>query len=159
MIAPQALRPAEEPSSSLDVVSDLLDAQIRVTSQRIAILEAMGELPMALTAAQIHDRLKHSGTIVGLATVYRNLGILEHAGLIHSMKVGEEQAYSRCPGEHEHARCQVCRRVIRLAGLSLSARARVMLLEEGMDLLESRLELVGICHTCKTAEPAAPERH
>jgi len=48
-------------------------------------------------------------------------------------------------------RCHVCGRIIRLTGLSLLQRARHLLTEEGMDLIDARLELVGVCHACRTA--------
>lgn len=132
-----------------EAVAELAEADIRVTSQRVAILEAMGEDPVALTAAQVFARLRRRGSRIGLATVYRNLRILEDAGIVHSMTVGDEQAFSRCPGEHEHVRCHVCGRVVRLTGFAFLQRARRLLAEEGMELLDAHLELVGVCHTCR----------
>jgi len=136
---------------SPSAADELLEAEIRITRQRVAILEAMGDEPTVLTAAEVFDRLRRTGSPIGLATVYRNLHLLEEAGLVHSMTVGDEQGFSRCPGEHDHVRCQVCGRVIRLTGLALLQRARHLLTEEGMDLIDARLELVGVCHACRTA--------
>lgn len=142
--------------ASVEAVAELAEADIRVTSQRVAILEAMGESPVALTAAQVFSRLRRQGSRIGLATVYRNLRILEDAGIVHSMTVGDEQAFSRCPGEHEHARCHVCGRVVRLTGFAFLQRARRLLAEDGMELLDGHLELVGVCLTCRTSAPEDP---
>ena len=131
---------------------DLLSAQVRVTTQRLAMLESLGDESVALTASQIHDRLREQGHPIGLATVYRNLAVLEEAGVLHSITVGTEQAYSRCvEDEHDHARCYRCNRVIQLAGLGVENRARLMMHAQGMDLISASVEIVGICVACKQA--------
>lgn len=139
-------------AASTEAVVQLAEADIRVTSQRVTILEVLGEEPVALTAAQVFARLRRLGSRISLGTIYRNLRILEDAGIVHSMTVGDEQAFSRCPGEHEHVRCHVCGRVVRLTGFAFLHRARRLLAEEGMELLDAHLELVGLCHTCRTPE-------
>ncbi|MEX2561790.1 MAG: transcriptional repressor [Nitriliruptoraceae bacterium] len=131
------------------IARTLLDAQIRVTDQRVAILETLGRRLMAMTAAEIYTRLRRSGSSVSLATIYRNLRILEESGLVHTMTIAGEQAFSRCPGEHEHVRCHACGRVVQLTGLALVERIGTLLEREDMELVELHLDVVGVCVRCR----------
>ena len=58
---------------------------MRPTRQRVVVLtELMGERN-DVTAQQLYERLRARGERLGLATVYRTLGLLANEGVIDSL--------------------------------------------------------------------------
>ena len=55
---------------------------IRATRQRLQVLEALEGEPNDATAQEILKTLRSSGVSIGLATVYRALGLLSSRGVV-----------------------------------------------------------------------------
>lgn len=131
-----------------DATQLLASAELRVTRQRLAVLEALGRQPRALTATTVYEQLRSDGVEVGLATVYRTLTALSDAGLLHSFHVDGEQAFSRCPGQHDHVRCESGGRVVPLALDHIAASIAEVLEAEGFTLDDLHLDVRGRCPDC-----------
>jgi Fur family transcriptional regulator, ferric uptake regulator len=134
--------------SAIDVLSE---AGVRPTRQRVRVLdELMGERD-DITAQELHDRLRSGGEKLGLATVYRTLGLLADAGVIDSLSHRPgELCYRWCgQGHHHHLVCSSCHRVVELADCELDPWLERISRTHGFVTTGHRLEVSGLCAACR----------
>jgi Fur family transcriptional regulator, ferric uptake regulator len=140
--------PETAQASAIDVLSD---AGVRPTRQRVRVLtELMGERD-DVTAQELHDRLRSGGEKLGLATVYRTLGLLAEAGVIDSLSHRPgELCYRWCgQGHHHHLVCSSCHRVVELADCELDPWLERISRTHGFVTTGHRLEVSGLCAACR----------
>ncbi|MGA1835785.1 Fur family transcriptional regulator [Herbiconiux sp. 11R-BC] len=84
-------------------------AGLRVTAQRLAVLEALDGMPHADTEA-VHRAVRRTLPDITLQSVYVVLGALTEAGLIRRIEpAGSPALYERRIGDnHHHAICSRC---------------------------------------------------
>lgn len=63
------------------------------TPQRVKIAEVLLDKPQHLSAEQILDRLRQSGSSVSKATVYNTLNLFRESGLVRELSVDPERRY------------------------------------------------------------------
>jgi len=63
------------------------------TPQRVKIAEVLLARPQHLSAEQILDRLRQSGSSVSKATVYNTLNLFRESGLVRELSVDPERRY------------------------------------------------------------------
>jgi Fe2+ or Zn2+ uptake regulation protein len=125
----------------------------RLTPNREALVEALADAPRPLTIPEIR------GMRAGLAqsSVYRNLVVLEEAGIVHRVVGADDFARwelaEHLTGHHHHLICASCGRVEDVpasAGLerSVAAAAAAITRTTGFRTQHHRLDLVGVCATC-----------
>lgn len=125
-----------------------------VTRQRTAILNALKDADAFLTAAEIHSALQRSGFRAGLSTVYRSLEMLAEKGEVDVIRHDEGSArYRMCreDSHHHHLRCRVCNRSTDLVDEELEAWASKMARRHRYANVSHLVELVGVCHECRSA--------
>jgi Fur family ferric uptake transcriptional regulator len=140
--------PETAQASAIDVLSA---AGVRPTRQRVRVLtELMGERD-DVTAQELHDRLRSGGEKLGLATVYRTLGLLAEAGVIDSLSHRPgELCYRWCgQGHHHHLVCSSCHRVVELADCELDPWLERISRAHGFVTTGHRLEVSGLCAACR----------
>ena len=129
----------------------LAESGLRSTRQRATVLaELLGE-PDDVTAQQLHERLRGRGERLGLATVYRTLGLLAEEGVVDvlSHRPGE-LCYRRCAqGHHHHLVCSRCHRVVELGDCELDPWLERVSSEHGFVATGHRLEVAGLCAACR----------
>jgi Fur family transcriptional regulator, ferric uptake regulator len=124
---------------------------VRPTSQRVIVLtELMGERN-DVTAQQLHERLRSRGERLGLATVYRTLGLLAEEGVIDSLSHRPgELCYRWCgEGHHHHLVCSSCHQVVELEECELEPWLERISAAHGFVTTGHRLEVVGLCSDCR----------
>jgi Fur family transcriptional regulator, ferric uptake regulator len=124
---------------------------VRPTSQRVIVLtELMGERN-DLTAQQLHQRLRSRGERLGLATVYRTLGLLAEEGVIDSLSHRPgELCYRWCgEGHHHHLVCSGCHQVVELDECELEPWLERLSAAHGFVTTGHRLEVSGLCGHCR----------
>ena len=73
------------------------------TPQRLEIAQILLEKPQHLSAEQIIDRLRASGSAVSKATVYNTLNLFSERGLVRECIVDPERRfYDSTPEAHHH---------------------------------------------------------
>ena len=129
----------------------LSDAGVRPTRQRVRVLDELMSEPDDVTAQQLHDRLRSRGEKLGLATVYRTLGLLAEAGVIDALSHRPgELCYRLCgPGHHHHLVCSSCHRVVELADCELDPWLERISRAHGFVTTGHRLEVSGLCAACR----------
>ena len=99
------------------------------------------------------------------SSVYRNLGVLEHAGLVSRISLGDDHAHYEL-GEvltehhHHHLVCRCCGRVSDVTLPDAAEDALDRALRELADRIafvveEHRLDLVGRCGDCSASSAGA----
>ena len=125
---------------------------VRSTRQKAAIHAALEDAEEFLTAQELHDRLRHQGERVGLATVYRSLQALSDAGEVDQLRTDDgETAYRRCSrGHHHHLVCRNCGRTVEVEGPAVEHWADKVALAHGFTDVSHTLEIFGLCSACSS---------
>lgn len=123
----------------------------QVLMETLAAIGAPATIPAILAAAP--------GLVQ--SSLYRNLAVLQEAGLVTRVDVGEGRSYFELSElvtneHHHHLVCRECSTVVDIALPARAERAIERALgdaaeEAGFDLTEHRVDLVGICATCRAA--------
>jgi Fur family ferric uptake transcriptional regulator len=86
--------------------------ELRMTHQREIILQELQTSREHLTADELYERVKKGLPRISLATVYRNLEILNRAGLIAKREVsGRQKRFDYDVSDHDHIFCIQCHRI------------------------------------------------
>lgn len=124
------------------------------TRGRQLVLETLAGLGSPATIPVI----LHTEPSLVQSSLYRNLAVLEEAGLVSRVDVGDERAYFELSElvtrqHHHHLVCRGCSTVVDVV---LPARAEQTLgrvfsaaaTDAGFELEDHRLDLVGLCAGC-----------
>lgn len=129
-------------------------AGIRKTRQRSAVERLLNQSEEFLSAQNIHHRLIHEGTSIGLATVYRNLTALANAHLVDVIHNQDGEAlYRRCQNQatpHYHLICRSCGMTRDVANADLEDSLQRIFSSNGFAEAEHSANLFGLCDTCAT---------
>ena len=125
----------------------------RLTTNRRVLLDALTAAARPLTIPEILDGQPD----LAQSSVYRNLVVLEDAGVVHRV-VGTDdfarwELTEDLAGHHHHLICASCGRVEDVpasAGLerSVAAAAAAITRTTGFRTQHHRLDLVGVCESC-----------
>ena len=135
------------------VVHRLGEHQQRMTAVREQLVDILDNADRPLTIPEVLE----SGTGLAQSSVYRNLVVLEDAGVVHRVVGADEFARwelaEDLAGHHHHLICASCGRVEDVpasAGLerSVAAAAAAITRSTGFRTQHHRLDLVGVCENC-----------
>jgi Fur family ferric uptake transcriptional regulator len=145
-------RPALD-TAELDEIVDGREINQRFTSNRAAIIETLRRAPNPITIPE----LLQARPDLAQSSVYRNLVVLEQAGLVHRIVTSDEFARFELAEEftehHHHLICSNCGSV---QDVPTSPTFEHLLDEAvaetaaatGFDVRHHRLDLVGLCPDC-----------
>jgi Fur family transcriptional regulator, ferric uptake regulator len=124
---------------------------LRVTKQRLRVLDELGREPHDLTAQDLFRRLRDAGETIGLATVYRTLGTLVEHGVVDTLAHSRgETCYRLCTdAHHHHLVCSECHRVVELGECGLEPWVADAAASVGFVPTSHRVEIVGVCDGCR----------
>ncbi|HEX2857101.1 MAG TPA: transcriptional repressor [Propionibacteriaceae bacterium] len=124
----------------------------RQTRQRTAVVSALEGLDDFRSAQQIHDLLRRGGVEIGLATVYRTLGMLAAEDVVDTLRTPDgETVYRRCgrSDHHHHLVCRLCGRAVEIEGPGVESWASRVAAQQGFSDVQHTLELTGVCAGCR----------
>ncbi len=124
----------------------------RATRQGEAVEQAMRDAAGFLTAQEVYDRLRASGTRIGLATVYRHLQRLADQGALDALTDADGRvAYRRCSthGHHHHLVCRRCGTTVEVNAPSVESWSARVAHESGFTDVTHTLEIFGVCRACR----------
>lgn len=138
----------------------LREKGLKVTNQRLMVLETMGAHPGEhLAAEEIYELVREQYPEIGLATIYRTVQVLVDLHVID--KVTFDDGFARyeleAMGEdrhhrHHHAICQNCGMVISFEDDLLEPLEQALLESEGFIVRDHEVKLYGLCRKCAEAE-------
>jgi Fur family ferric uptake transcriptional regulator len=130
----------------------LASAGHRSGGAREAVLSLLSRQSCCLSAQEISDRLRGSGTDIGQASVYRALDLLHDMGLVQRVDVGDGGSRFEpvAPGgeHHHHAVCDSCGRVTRFEDEKLERQLETLAGKLRHSMSGHDLVIRGECSSC-----------
>lgn len=138
-------------------VEKLKDKGLKVTNQRLLVLEALSSCPdKHLSAEEVYDLVKVDYPDIGLATVYRTIQLLLELHLID--RVNLDDGYVRyeigsdegIDGKHHHHHliCKKCGNVFAFEDDLLEQLESRIHLTTGFFVVDHEVKLYGYCKEC-----------
>lgn len=124
---------------------------IKVTKQRVAVMEILKKAKEPITAEQIYDEVEDKD-LLNYSTVYRTLNTLSEKGAL--IKTGEPggKMYFQLKGHHHshQLECTQCHKHIQIEACPVEAFSRAVSKETGFVVTEHSLQIKGLCAECAT---------
>ncbi len=121
---------------------------LRNSKQRDAVLRNLSERYDHPTAEDVYLSLKKDFPSISLATVYRNLKLLESEGMILKITTDDSDRFDGHTYEHYHFTCRDCKRVLDLE-LRDGTDINNLTKNFGGIITNHALMFYGICPDCK----------
>jgi Fur family transcriptional regulator, ferric uptake regulator len=131
-------------------VTALRRSGLRASASRRMIIKILRETVAPLSAQEISKGPDGGNIGLDLASVYRNLEILEDHGLVHQIQIGKGPGrYVLASGvEHEYLVCDRCGAIAGVDPDEMDA-VRAMVRERyGYEVTFRRVPMVGVCRAC-----------
>ncbi len=131
----------------------LMSKNLRVTTQRQAIIDTVFDTDQHFTAEQLLEWSRQRDKSVSRATVYRTLPLLTEAGLVREMDFGKDHKfydpnYAEHPN-HNHIICQDCDKIVEFESEKIDKLESEISHKLGFELKTQRLQLTGSCEQLK----------
>ncbi|MEE9132568.1 MAG: transcriptional repressor [Gemmatimonadota bacterium] len=122
----------------------------RHTAQRAAIYRYLKGVTTHPTADEIFTQVREVLPEISLATVYKALEAFVEAGVARKLALGGGPArYDGRTDDHDHIRCLKCGTVRDVVGSHDSDMIQGLRSDDGFEILDYRLELIGYCPDCR----------
>lgn len=124
---------------------------LKVTTQRLAILHALHEGRVHMTAQEVFEAINKLYPEMGFATVYRFLKKMSEHSFVTEVRMGGLPArYELTPNRHhDHLTCTQCGRICEFENDSIEKLQEKVAKEFGFKLTNHVLELYGVCPSCQ----------
>jgi Fur family ferric uptake transcriptional regulator len=124
---------------------------LKVTSQRMAILKTLHEGRRHVTAQELYEKLAKDHPEIGFATVYRFLRTLTEGQFVTEVRMGGLPArYELAPkGHHDHLTCVKCSKICEFENRAIEQLQEKVANQFGFSLTHHILELYGVCPECQ----------
>jgi len=128
---------------------------LRMTRNRVAILEVLRASGAHLTADEIYAEVSRALPRISLATVYRNLDVLAKHGYIRTVaEGGGRRHFDAKVDDHYHIRCVECGRVDDIAVDSAESLPGTLHARTDYEVRGFVLSFVGVCPECQARRRA-----
>lgn len=140
-------------SAEPSYVERLRQQGVRVTPQRLIVLEALAAHSGHIAADEILQWAAARYPAINLATIYRTLDLLISIGLVAQTDFGSGVSYYELVGDvpHHHLVCEHCHAVLEVDADALQPLHEAILREYGFATKTRHLALFGCCRACRAA--------
>lgn len=136
----------------------LAKSGLKVTKQRLAVLDILGRSETPLAADAVFLALKNAGAAANLSTVYRALEVLCEKKLVEKLKLQDDPRtlyeYNRMVHKHNLI-CLGCNRVVAIRHCPLGDYEKTLAKETNFYISGHKLDIYGYCPECR--KKYAPE--
>jgi len=142
-----------QPVSMPGAPADLLRRHgVRVTAQRVAVLQAVGGQPHA-TAYDVAESARARIGVISRQAVYDALGVLVDKGILRRIQpAGSPARYEHRAGdEHHHLICRACEGMFDVEHVPGAALGGVPAGDGGFEIDEAEVIYRGHCPECRRA--------
>jgi len=127
--------------------------KLRMTSQRMAIIDTVFSTEEHFTADQLLDWSRQRDSSVSRATVYRTLPLLTESGLVREMDFGKDHKfydpnYAEHP-HHNHIICNDCERIVEFESEKIHQLEDEISQQLGVSVKSQRLQITASCEELK----------
>lgn len=125
---------------------------LKVTQQRMAILESLSAGRAHVTAQEVFETVNAKYPEIGFATVYRFLRKMAELAMVTEVRMGGLPArYELTPRRHhDHLTCMQCGQIVEFESPQIETLQELVAKEHNFRLTHHVLELYGICPRCQT---------
>jgi Fur family ferric uptake transcriptional regulator len=145
LIKPPSRRTEKIPSRKI-----IRDLGLKVTEQRIQVLEIVRSGPSHFTAQDVFEAVAQRYSTIGFATVYRFLRTLSEHSFISEVRMGGMPARYEWAHKHhhDHLTCVECSRIVEFENTEIERLQDAVAKQFGFVLTHHLLELYGLCAEC-----------
>lgn len=137
-------------SKSKYAIDRIKHSYVRVTPQRVAVLEYLLQSNTHPTAGEIYSTIKSSFPSASLTTIYNNLNVLCANGLARELTFGNKPSrFDGNPANHYHIICSNCGRMVDLHYPLLKELEAFAEQTADFEVSHHRLDIFGKCATCR----------
>ena len=131
---------------------------VRVTPQRLFVLEALEQGGGHMTAEEIMRWAVQRYPAINLATVYRTLDLLIEVGLVAQIHLDAGATSFELVGAapHHHLVCEHCGAIIEMDETMFAALRDQLLATYGFLAQPRHMAIFGLCRACAAHEETAP---
>jgi Fur family transcriptional regulator, ferric uptake regulator len=134
---------------------------LRLTRQRLAVLEAVAAASSRVSPLQVFDAARAQCPELGLTTVYRTLEVLSEIGALRRVH-GADRCEAFVPAGAAHGHTVVCSRcggAAEFTDCDMAGVVNAAAEQTGYRITEHFLQLSGVCPACAAGRPPAAEGH
>ena len=132
------------------VVTDLRKRKIRLTSQRLIVLQYMMTHQNHPTAEDVYNDLKGTVNNISISTVYNSLKFLTKYTSINELTYDDRSIhFDYFHKEHYHAVCTRCGKVFDVDYSDYPALFRQLRRASGFEISKIEINIQGICPNCQ----------
>ncbi len=144
-------------SHHFKIMKTLREEGVRLTPQRLLVLEIICDAPGHLSAEDIYNQVRERYPYVDLSTIYRTLDFLKEHGIISETDLGHGRLVFEQSSEHPHHHlvCRRCGATEVLEADVLEPLARSLMDTYGFQADFEHLAIFGLCPGCLAAEDDA----
>jgi len=133
-------------AKTLELIPYLKERGLRITPQRILILEAIISLEGHPTAEDIHRSIPYTS----LTTIYNNLKLFVKLGILNELPYGNSLSkYELNHSKHYHVICQCCGKIVDFNYPHLKEIEHVASELTNFEILYHQFEIYGTCSSCQ----------
>src|SRR5881398_2301655 len=143
----------EKQAAKQKFIDFLGQRNLRLTSQRQAIIDSVFSTDEHFTAEQLLAWSRQRDKSVSRATVYRTLPLLTESGLVREMDFGKDYKfydpnYAEHP-HHSHTICGDCSRIVEFESEKIEKLENEITQKLGFSVKAQRLHITGACEQMK----------
>lgn len=124
-------------------------AGLRVTPQRVAVLETLATGRHLATCQSVWRRAQRRTGGLGLVTAYRILERMRETGLVEQVDIRGVAHFGMADRHHDHTICERCGAIEATDRCLLDSLAGRRLRGTGFLVQGHRLDLLGVCRACQ----------
>jgi len=137
-------------SCAPQITQELRSRGLRLTSQRVAILETLRHAGAHLTPREVYEQARESVPGLMETTVYRTLEFLVRNRLAFATQIASGKlVYEVASHDHHHIVCRNCHQEMEIHHQQLEALYREIEESTGYRLTTGHLTFFGLCRDCQ----------
>lgn len=136
------------------LLETLREHGVRLTPQRVAILEIVTATEGHITADEVYAGIHPRYPYVDMSTVYRTLEFLKDQGILNVIDVGNGRAEYELVGRtpHHHLVCRRCKHITSIDAGLFESMEQAILDRYGFAADISHFAIFGLCDVCRQTE-------
>jgi Fur family transcriptional regulator, peroxide stress response regulator len=137
-------------SNDSEVIKRLKQAKLKVTPQRVAILDELIKNYDHPTADHVYKKIKKCMPSISFDTVNRTLIAFSQSGVVKvSEALGGAKRYDPMTEPHHHFQCLRCNKIYDFISKEYDEITLPESIAKSHQILDKKIVLTGICQECK----------
>ena len=126
------------------------DAGLRLTAQRLAVVQTLRESRSHPTAEQLYQKVRKRVPGISRNTIYLNLEALQRVGETSEVWIAHDASrFEPNPLPHDHAVCVTCKKVVDIYDPALRRLKIPRRLRPRFTVISHRVDFFGQCRACR----------